>query len=86
MSNSPKLLKSKINHEYFAEVHKPLDPIQKIIQQTKTINDIRSDIELHFGKLRKQFPDYVDFYYKFGYTTPSNGCYEAWFDLYGIKE
>jgi len=86
MNNSHKLLKSKVNHEYFAEVNRPKDPLQLIYQQSKTINDIKSDIEVLMNKLRREFPGYVDFYYKYGYTNPTNGCYEAWFDLYGIKE
>ena len=86
MSTSHKLLKSKVNHEYFAEVTQPRDPIQQIYLQNKTVNDIRSDIEILMAKLKREFPEYVDFYYKYNYTNSKNGCYEAWFDLYGIKE
>lgn len=86
MSNSHQLLKSKVNHEYFAEVNRPKDPIQQLQSQSKTIQETISNIDLHFQLLKKRYPEYVDFYYKFNYTTPTNGCYAAWFDLYGIKE
>lgn len=80
------LLKEKVNLEYFAEVHKPKDPIQEIVQSSKSVNEINTRINEHLEALSNRYKGYVDFIYKFNYTNGNNGCYSAWFDLYGIKE
>jgi len=79
------LLKEKINYEYHAEVHKPVDPLQVIFRNNKNIVKLAQEIQSHIDILMVRYPGYVDFYYEFKYTTPSKGCYSAWFDLYGIK-
>ena len=79
------LLKSKINYEYIAEIHKPRDPIQQIYLSSDSLVEIMTKLTERFNMLNKRYPGYIDFYYKFCYTQPSNDCYEAWFDLYGVK-
>lgn len=83
---SPVLLKSKINYEYFAEVNKPLDPIQYIHNNSKTLKEIMTKLEQLSVSLNTQYPGHTDFYYVFNHTQPSNGCYEAWFNLYGVRK
>lgn len=80
------LLKANINYEYFAEVNKPIDPIQLICANSKTLEELTSKLTKFKEVLSRQYPEYVDFYYKFNYTHPSKGCYSAWFDLYGSKK
>lgn len=80
------LLQSKINYEYFAEISKPTDPVEAIFNNSKTLEECIAKLAELSKINNKRYPGYVDFYYKFNYTQPSNGCYEAWFDLYGIKE
>jgi hypothetical protein len=80
------LLESKINYEYFAEIRKPLDPIQVIYYDSKTLVEISNRLGKLFEMLNNRYPNNVDFYYTFNYTQPSKGCYEAWYDLYGVKK
>jgi hypothetical protein len=80
------LLESKVNYEYFAEIHKPIDPIQHIYNTSKTLEEIKTKLDDLTKLLNRRYPDYVDFYYTFNYTQPSNGCYEAWYNLYGVKK
>lgn len=84
--NGNVLLQSKINYEYFAEIHRPFDPIQQIYNSSKTLEEIKHKLEELTNALNQRYPGYVDFYYVFNYTQPSNGCYEAWFNLYGVKK
>lgn len=79
------LLRERVNYEPHAEVNRPQDPIQVINSQSKSISELNTNLTNHLEMLRKRYPGYVDFYYKFNYTTPSKGCYSAWFDLMGIK-
>ena len=85
MDDTTTLLAKKINYEAIAEVHKPLDPVQVIIKNNKKLSDLPSEIESHLKQLSIRYPSHIDFYYKFNYTEPSNGCYSAWFDLYGRR-
>jgi hypothetical protein len=85
-NNSNVLLQSKINYEYFAEIHKPLDPVQQIYNTSKTLEDIKAKLTELTDSLNRRYPNHVDFYYTFNYTHPSNGCYEAWFNLYGVTK
>lgn len=83
--NNGVLLESKVNYEYFAEIIKPVDPIQLIYRNSKSLVEITTKLGELFDTLNKRYPGHIDFYYIFNYTQPSNGCYEAWFNLYGVK-
>lgn len=84
--NNNILLESKINYEYFAEVHKPIDPIQHIYNSSITLEEIKTKLQDLTNSLSMRYPGYMDFYYTFNYTQPSNSCYEAWYNLYGTKK
>lgn len=86
MSKISILLETKVNYEYFAEISPPRDPIQQIFHSSKSLMEIETKLAAFKLSLQKRYPNHSDFYYKFEYTSPSNGCYEAWFDLYGDKQ
>lgn len=80
------LLKEKINLEPYAEDTPAQDPLSEIISNSSSVLDSINLINEHYQLLKEEFPDYIDFEYKYDYQTYGCGAKSAWFNLFGIKE